>query len=147
MSLHDCIRWRGPRTRTHPIVHVCPFCRFHPFYLDPAGSIWCTRGRLLRGETRTNAVLTPYGGLFNDLRYASTSLNSSENNEIPSENFVILNNIASPFLCCRLDLSKGIERVRVEGLRSTPIIVPSKYPEPVQGTKDSAWLSRIDSRS
>lgn len=55
-----------------------------------------TRGRkLVRKGTKRRAYPVRWPIQWR-VRYASTRLNSSENNEIPSEIFVILNNITSP---------------------------------------------------
>lgn len=54
-------------------------------------------GSCFERETRTKRRAYPVRWLIQwRVRYASTRLNSSENNEIPSEIFVILNNITSP---------------------------------------------------
>lgn len=116
-------------------ARVSPFVRrFDPFYLS----------RTVReGGKGTNAALTP----FSPVRYASTRMNRGENKEIPTEIFVILNNIASlllPSASSRLWLV-SVGRMVSKGSKGSVsrvygVLSDSDVPRPVHGTKDSAFL-------
>lgn len=97
-------------------MHVCPLC---------TGLTLFTWTRCSLHHARSPRTYS-----FIDARYASRGVNRSENKEIPSEIFVILNNIASPLLSVDF---KGIERVGRVG------VIVGLWKVPWTGSRDKGF--------